>query len=175
MHPYITERMLHQSAALAPLGAIAAQHRERLDGSGYPRGIAGRAISLPARILGAADAYQAMREPRPYREARAAGEAAEALRAEVRSGRLDAGAVEAILGHRVRPQQETAAGLTTREVEVLQLLARGLSNKQIAARLVISPKTAGNHIQHIYSKIDATNRASASLFAVNHGLLPEMS
>ena len=65
MHPYLTERMLHQSEALAPLGAIAVQHRERLDGSGYPRGVSGAAISRPARILGAADAYQAMREPRP--------------------------------------------------------------------------------------------------------------
>jgi DNA-binding NarL/FixJ family response regulator len=56
---------------------------------------------------------------------------------------------------------------------MLRLLARGLSTKQIAERLVISPKTAGNHIEHIYSKIDASNRATASLFAVQHGLLPE--
>ncbi|HMG98830.1 MAG TPA: HD domain-containing phosphohydrolase, partial [Gaiellales bacterium] len=82
MHPYLTERMLHQSPALAPLGAVAVQHRERLDGSGYPRGLAGAAISRPARILGAADAYQAMREPRPYREERSPGEAAAELRAE---------------------------------------------------------------------------------------------
>ena len=45
MYPYLTERMLHQSAALAPLGEIAVQHRERLDGSGYPRGLSGGAIS----------------------------------------------------------------------------------------------------------------------------------
>ena len=37
----------------------------------------------------------------------------------------------------------------------------------------MSPKTAGNHIEHIYAKIDATNRVTASLFAVQHGLLPE--
>ena len=48
MYPYLTERMLHQSAALAPLGEIAVQHRERLDGSGYPRGLSGGAISRPA-------------------------------------------------------------------------------------------------------------------------------
>ncbi len=69
MHPYLTERMLHQSIALAPLGAIAVQNRERLDGSGYPRGLSGGAISMPARVLGAADAYQSMCELRPYREA----------------------------------------------------------------------------------------------------------
>ena len=56
---------------------------------------------------------------------------------------------------------------------MLRLLAQGLSNKDIAARLVITPKTAGNHIEHIYSKIGATNRTAASLFAMQHGLLPE--
>jgi DNA-binding NarL/FixJ family response regulator len=65
------------------------------------------------------------------------------------------------------------AGLTAREVEVLILLARGLSNKQIAERLVTTPKTAGNHVEHIYAKIDASSRAAAAMFAVQHGLLPE--
>jgi HD-GYP domain-containing protein (c-di-GMP phosphodiesterase class II) len=176
LHPYLTERMLHQSEALAPLGAIAVQHRERLDGSGYPRGLAGSAISRPARVLGAADAYQAMREPRPHRSARPADEAAAELRAEAKAGRLDNEAVEAVLGaagHRVSRRHGGPAGLTAREVEVLRLLARGLSNKQIAERLVISPKTVGNHVEHIYTKIDASTRARASLFAMQHGLLPE--
>ncbi len=176
IHPYLTERMLHQSEALAPLAAIAVAHRERLDGSGYPRGLAGSAISRPARILGAADAYQAMREPRPYRPALPPEEAARELRADVKAGRLDADAVEAVLGvagHRVARRRRGPAGLTAREVEVLRLLARGLSNKEIAARLVISPKTVGNHVEHIYTKIDASTRATASLFAMQHGLLPE--
>jgi HD-GYP domain-containing protein (c-di-GMP phosphodiesterase class II) len=176
LHPYLTERMLQQSAVLGPLGAIAVQHRERLDGSGYPRGLGGVAVSRPARILGAADAYQAMREPRPHRPERSAGEAAAELRADVKAGRLDADAVEAVLGaagHRVSRRREGPAGLTAREVEVLRLLARGLSNKEIGKLLVISPKTAGNHIEHIYSKIDASTRAKASLFAMQHGLLPE--
>jgi HD-GYP domain-containing protein (c-di-GMP phosphodiesterase class II) len=176
MHPYLSERMLHQSETLAPLGAIAVQHRERLDGSGYPRGLFGAAISRSARILGAADVYQAMREPRPHRAARSADDSAAGLRAEVRAGRLDAEAVEAVLGaagHRVLRRREGPAGLTVREVEVLRLLARGLSNKEIAKRLFISPKTAGNHIEHIYVKIDASTRATASLFAMQWGLLPE--
>ena len=174
--PYLTERMLHGSEALAPLGAIAVQHCERQDGSGYPRGLSGNAISRSARILGAADVYQAMREPRPYRPQRSAGEAAAELRAEVRSGRLDAEAADAVLaaaGHRVPRRREGPAGLTPREVEVLRLLAQGLSNKEIAERLTISPKTAGNHVEHIYAKIDASSRATASLFAMQHGLLPE--
>jgi HD-GYP domain-containing protein (c-di-GMP phosphodiesterase class II) len=176
IHPYLTERMLHQSGALAPLAAIAVAHRERLDGSGYPRGLSGSSISGPARLLGAADAYQAMREPRPYRPPRGPDEAAAELRNDVKGGRLDADAVEAVLGaagHRVPRRRGGPAGLTSREVEVLRLLARGLSNKEIAARLVISPKTVGNHVEHIYAKIDASTRAGASLFAVRHGLLPE--
>jgi HD-GYP domain-containing protein (c-di-GMP phosphodiesterase class II) len=176
LHPYFTERMLQQSPALAPLGRIAAQLRERMDGSGYPRGLSGSAISPAARLLAAADAYQAMREPRPHRPARSNDDAAAVLREEARSGRLDAGAVGAVLaaaGHRRRRRREGPAGLTSREMEVLTLLARGLSNKQIAQRLVISPKTAGNHVEHIYTKIGASNRAMASLYAVQHGLLPE--
>jgi HD-GYP domain-containing protein (c-di-GMP phosphodiesterase class II) len=176
MHPYITERMLQQSPALAALGQIAVQVRERLDGSGYPRGLSGAAIGRPARILAAADAYQAMCEPRPHRPARAAGEAAGELRADARAGRLDGDAVEAVLsaaGHRVRRRRGGPSGLTAREVEVLRLLAQGLSNKEIAQRLVISPKTAGNHIEHIYAKIGTSTRATASLFAMQHGLLPE--
>ena len=125
MHPYLTERMLEQSAALASLGALAVQHHERLDGSGYPRGLAGPAISRLARILGAADAYQSSREPRPHRPALEADEAAANLRAEAAAGRLDADAVEAVLGaagHRVARRREGPGGLTAREVEVLQLV-----------------------------------------------------
>ncbi len=176
MHPYLTERMLQQSATLAPLGRIAVQHRERLDGSGYPRGLRGGEISRPARILAAADAYQAMREPRPHRPALSATDAAAQVRADVRAGRLDAEVTESVLsaaGHRVRRRRDGPAGLTAREVEVLVLLARGLSNKAIAEQLVISPKTAGKHVEHIYAKIDASSRAAAGLFAMQHGLLPD--
>jgi HD-GYP domain-containing protein (c-di-GMP phosphodiesterase class II) len=174
LHPYLTERMLKQSAALAPLAAIAVQHRERLDGSGYPRGLAGSAISRPARILGAVDAYQSMRELRPHRPALTADEAAAELRADAQAGKLDVEAVEAVLaaaGHEVRRRREWPAGLTSREVDVLRLLARGLSSKQIAAQLVITPKTARNHIEHIYTKIDTSSRVGASLFATENGLL----
>jgi HD-GYP domain-containing protein (c-di-GMP phosphodiesterase class II) len=175
LHPYLTERMLSQSATLAPLGAIAVALRERLDGSGYPRRLSGASIPMSARVLGAADAYQAMCEPRPHRDALSATEAAAELRGEVKAGRLDGDAVEAVLGaagHRVARRREGPAGLTAREVDVLRLVTLGLSSKEIATRLVISPKTARNHIEHIYAKIDVSNRAAASLFAVQNGLLP---
>ena len=176
LHPHLTERMLHQSGTLAPLGRIAGQVRERIDGSGYPRGLAGTAITQPARVLAAADAYQAMREPRPHRPALSAEAAARELRADVKAGRLDGDVVDAVLdaaGHWVPRRREGVAGLTAREIEVLRLVAQGLPTKGIAARLVITPKTAGNHIEHIYTKIGVSNRAGASLFAMQHGLLPE--
>lgn len=176
MHPYLTERMLGRSEALAPIGTVAGQLRERLDGSGYPKGLSGTAIPRAARVLAAADVYQSMREPRPHRVARPTDDAARELEAEAAAGRLDTDAVRAVLkgaGHRVSRRRELPAGLTAREVDVLRLAARGLSNKEIAARLVVSPKTVGNHIEHIYTKIGATSRAMAGLFATQHGLLAE--
>jgi DNA-binding NarL/FixJ family response regulator len=118
-----------------------------------------------------------MSEPRPHRPARPPDDAARELREDVKSGRLDGDAVDAVLGaagHRVRRRRDGPAGLTRREVEVLVLLARGFSNKEIAAELVVSPKTVGHHIEHIYRKIGSSTRASASLFAMQHGLLPEL-
>jgi DNA-binding NarL/FixJ family response regulator len=63
------------------------------------------------------------------------------------------------------------AGLSDREVEVLRLVAHGLSNRQIADTLVISPRTAEHHVQHLYTKIGASTRAAAAMFAMEHGLL----
>jgi HD-GYP domain-containing protein (c-di-GMP phosphodiesterase class II)/DNA-binding CsgD family transcriptional regulator len=174
LHPYLTERMLASSDALAPLGAIAVQHHERLDGSGYPRGLSGDALSPAGRVLAAADAYRAMTEPRPHREALAAEAAGAELRSGVRRALFDGDAVDAVLraaGHPVKRRRDWPGGLTRREVEVLRLLVRGLSNKEIAERLVISRKTAGSHVEHIYTKLGVSNRAQASLFAVKHGLM----
>ena len=173
-HPYLSERMLAFAPSLEGLGRIAVQHHERLDGSGYPRGVFGDQIGTTARLLAAADVFQALCEPRPHRPARTAQDAAGELRREVTAGRLDGDAVDSVLraaGQRVGRRREWPAGLTTREIEVLRLLARGLSNKQIASELVISPKTTGSHVEHIYRKIDASNRAQASLFAIRHGLM----
>jgi HD-GYP domain-containing protein (c-di-GMP phosphodiesterase class II) len=174
MHPYLTERTLAASPALAPLAAIAVLHHERLDGSGYPRGVAGPALPVEGRLLAAADFYLAKTEPRPHRAATDAAGAAASVRAEVRAGRLDGDAASAVLkaaGHRVARRAARPAGLTSREVEVLRLLAMGLSNREIAARLVISPKTASHHVEHIYAKTGTGNRAMASLFAATHGLI----
>jgi HD-GYP domain-containing protein (c-di-GMP phosphodiesterase class II) len=168
--------MLHQSESLAPLGAIAVQLRERLDGSGYPRGVSGAAISTSARLLATADVYQSLTELRPHRDALTARAAADLLRAEVKRGKLDGDAAEGVLaaaGHVTRKRRETPGGLSPREIDVLRLLARGLSSKQIATQLLITPKTARNHIEHIYLKIGATSRVTAGLFAMQNGLLAD--
>jgi DNA-binding NarL/FixJ family response regulator len=89
---------------------------------------------------------------------------------------MDSGAAEAVLsaaGHPATRRPARPADLTGREVEVLQLLARGLSNKEIAERLVISRRTAAHHVEHIYAKTGTANRALASLFAANHGLIQD--
>jgi HD-GYP domain-containing protein (c-di-GMP phosphodiesterase class II) len=173
LHVYLTERMLATSAALSPLATIAGQHHERLDGSGYPRGLTGGDIT-PAGRIAAADSYHARLEPRPHRPAQSREQAASETLEDVRAGRIDGDAANAILaaaGHRTAKKRERPAGLTEREVEVLRLLARGMSNKEIAAELTISPKTAGSHLEHIYAKLGVSNRALAGLFAAKHGLI----
>ncbi|KUI39196.1 HD domain-containing phosphohydrolase [Mycobacterium sp. GA-2829] len=173
LHPYLTERILHQVAGLATVASVAANHHERLDGTGYPRGLGARELTMPDRVLAAAVSYRAALEPRPYRGAMTAGNAARRLQQQVRDGGLDPVAVEAVLhaaggsaGPKPRP-----AGLTAREAEVLRLVAQGATNKDIAARLVISEKTARNHVERTYAKLGVSNRVAASLYALEHGLL----
>jgi DNA-binding NarL/FixJ family response regulator len=61
--------------------------------------------------------------------------------------------------------------LSPREVEVLQLVAAGLDNTQIAARLLISPRTAKNHVSSILTKLGVRNRLQAAIYAVRQGLV----
>jgi HD-GYP domain-containing protein (c-di-GMP phosphodiesterase class II) len=176
LHPYYTERMLARPAELAALAAIAACHHERLDGSGYHRSLPGATLSPAARILAAADVYHALIEARPHREALQPEDAAAELRREVRAGRLDADAAEDVLtaaGHARAGARERArpAGLTARELEVLLLVARGASSRDVARQLIIAEKTARNHVERIYSKLGVSTRAEASLFAMRHGLV----
>ena len=79
--------------------------------------------------------------------------------------------LQAAGGRPSRSRSLWPAGLSDREVEVLRLVARGLSNRQIAGTLVISPRTAEHHVQHVYTKIGVSTRAAAAMFAMEHGLL----
>ncbi len=175
LHPYRSERILAGSAELARLAPLVGRHHERLDGSGYHRGCSQQELSMPARILAAADTYRALTERRPHRAAWTPGQARQHLLEQASRGTLDSDAVHAVLaaaGHVVPvPPRQLPMGLSDREVQVLGLVARGYSNAEIASRLVISRRTAEHHVQHIYTKIGVSSRAAAALFAVEHHLL----
>jgi HD-GYP domain-containing protein (c-di-GMP phosphodiesterase class II) len=175
LHPHFTERAFAQSKALAPIGFLAGAHHERLDGSGYHRGLRGSSLDQTCCILAAADCYAAMRAPRPHRPALEPSAAEAELRRDVAEGRLDLEAVEAVLaaaGHHVakRPR-ELPAGLTGRELEVLLALVLGHSNQAIADDLGISAKTVGHHVEHVYRKVGVRSRAAATVWAFEHDLV----
>jgi HD-GYP domain-containing protein (c-di-GMP phosphodiesterase class II) len=173
-HPYLAERMFARVPALKPIVACAALHHERLDGSGYPHGLTASAIGPTARVLAAADVYQALRQARPHRPAMDADATVATMRQEVQEGRLDPEAVHAVLrvaGHHVGRRAVLPSGLTRREADVLVLLARGMSNPEIASMLTISRKTVSSHLEHIYTKIGVTTRTEAALFAMRTGLV----
>ena len=173
LHPYLTTRILSRISGLELLAQVAGNHHECVNGTGYPRSLPGAALGMPDRVLAAAVAYRSALEPRPYRRTLDAAAAARRVRDRVRDGELDAVAAEAVLhaaGHNTRRPGTRPDGLTPREIEVLCLVARGASNKEIAAALVISEKTARNHVERTYAKIGVGNRIGASLYALRHGL-----
>lgn len=174
-HTYHTERILSRSELFAPYARIAAAHHERIDGSGYHRAATGTALTPLARLLAVADAYQAMTEERAYRPAFTANDAARTLTEEARAGKFDRNAVEAVLSAAgmapTRTHSSWPASLSDREVEVLCLVARGLTNKQVARRLKISDRTVQHHLAHIYEKTGVSTRAAAAVFAVEKGLI----
>lgn len=82
-------------------------------------------------------------------------------------GTIDSSAMKAILNRR---QDEVGKDLTPREREVLVLLAAGLSNNEIAEKLTLAVGTVRLHVSHILTKLDAPNRTTAAVIALNHGL-----
>lgn len=174
LHPYHSERILSRVPELAEVTELAAQHHERLDGSGYHRGLGAGQLRMPSRVLAAADAYRTLVEGRRHREALPAADAAQRLKEAARAGRLDGEAVAGVLraaGIASGGRTSLPQGLTPRQVEVLRLVSGGVSNRDIARRLTISPRTAEHHVQDIYTKIGVTSRAAAALFAMEHGLI----
>lgn len=175
LYPYHTERIVGRAAAFDGLAPLAGSAQERLDGSGYHRGLPAAVIPTAVRLLAAADVYQAMTEERPHRPALSADQAARELTAEVDAGRLDRESVGAVLAAAGHPTRQTRtswpAGLTDREVEVLRLVAAARSNKEIAGRLFISDETVKNHVRHVYEKIGRSTRAGAALFAIENDLV----
>ena len=177
LHPYHTQRILSLAAPLRSVASVAGLHHERLDGSGYHRGLAAAAVPLSARLLAASEVYESMMEPRAWRPVLAPKEAARQLRDDVAAGRLDARAVDAVLVAAGQPRSSARSGrawpsgLTDREVEVLRAITRGLANKQIARELHVSEATVHTHVINLYAKIAVNTRAGATLFAFEHDLI----
>ncbi len=175
LHPYYSERILERSTALAPFAPLAGAHHERLDGSGYHRGATAAQLGSGARVLAVADAYDGLTHARPYRPAMHPDEARSTLGEMVSSGALDKLTVDAVLEAAGAAPTEVRhaypAGLTEREVEVLRLVAQGKTNREIADALVITERTAGHHVEHIYTKGGVSTRVGAALFAMRHSLV----
>ena len=174
LHPYLTERVFAGSPALAPAARLAAMHHERLDGSGYHRRLAAADLSGAARILAAANAFAALTEERPHRDRCDGNAAARTLTTQGREGRLDPRAVDAVLsaaGETSKQRRSAGVVLSEREIEVLRLLARQNSNKQIGRDLGISPKTVEHHVSHIFDKTGCSTRTGAALYATHNALL----
>jgi HD-GYP domain-containing protein (c-di-GMP phosphodiesterase class II)/DNA-binding CsgD family transcriptional regulator len=172
LHAYYTERILERCRPLASIVEPASSHHERVDGSGYHRSLPAEALSREDRILAAADVLAALTADRPHRRAYGDDDAARTLEAD---SKLDADAVACVLaaaGRRAAPPPPRwPADLTDREVEVLRLIARGLSNREVAQQLFIAPKTVGRHVENLYRKIGVSSRAAAALFAMEQRLL----
>lgn len=175
MHAVHTERVLAACPLLEPFAELAAADHERLGGRGYPRRLPNVAITPSMRVLAAADVCVALHEDRAHRRALSADAAHAVLAEMVSAGELDRTAVDAVLAAAGRPRAVVRSGwprgLTDREVDVVRLVARGLTNKEIGTRLEISARTVQTHLAHVFEKTGINTRASAALFAVEHALL----
>ncbi len=171
LHPHWSARILGRCRGLDQVALIAGQHHERRDGSGYPFGLSqdlGRVSRLLACVVHF-DEVTAIGGPHEdvdvSAELTALAEAGAFDRRDVQAV-LQAAGFDATRTHVGRP-----AGLSEREVEVLGLLARGMTNRQIGAALHVSAKTVGSHVEHIYVKAGVRSRAAATLFAMQHDLV----
>jgi DNA-binding CsgD family transcriptional regulator len=166
LHPYYAQRILSRVRPLADLAADVGTHHERTDGSGYPLGPAAPRMPMTGKLLAAADAWA---ERARHGPADLTGEQGldpaclEALRT----------STQATTGHRRQAARSDPArpALSSREFEVLQLLAGGASNPDISKTLYISRRTAEHHVEHILAKLDVTSRTAAVAYALTHELL----
>jgi HD-GYP domain-containing protein (c-di-GMP phosphodiesterase class II)/DNA-binding CsgD family transcriptional regulator len=179
LHPMLTEQMLRRSPALDALNPVACAHHEKCDGSGYHKRVRTDAGDSGACLLAATEIYVGLTTERADRPAFSPEDAAAELGRLESAGVLEPRASRAVLvaaGHGeprapAGKRPRNPGGLSRREVEVLSLAAMGLTTRQIADRLFISPKTADHHIQHIYNKIGVSTRAAAALWAMQHSVI----
>ncbi|MPZ15637.1 MAG: HD domain-containing protein [Chloroflexi bacterium] len=177
LHPYHSERILSRVPAFKFVAPLVAAHHERMDGQGYYRRLPGTQIPLGARIIAVADRFDELVYPLPNRAVLDVEQVVGVMRHEV-GRRLCPDAFQAFAeeleGAAPVPKarrSEWPAGLTDREVEVLRLVGRALSRREVADALFVSESTVRHHLEHIYSKIGVSTRAAAILYAMEHGLL----
>ena len=181
LHPYHAERILLRIPAFRAAVPLVGAHHERVDGQGYYRGLAGSQIPPGSRILAVADRYDELTHGLPGHPPLDVGSALERLyedvgiayagdciRALEEELRADGTAKGRARGSR---QLQWPSGLTSREVELLRLLAGGLSRREVAKKVFLSEHTVRHHLEHIYDKIGVRTRVAATLFAVEHDLL----
>lgn len=173
LHTYYTERILSRSSWLRPIGEVAAAHHETIDGSGFHRGLGGRELSVPARVVAVAAAYAEEEDS----GGALAGDPEAILKRLGDRRSLDVDCLAALataVGSQTIPARARTpnpSGLTEREIEVLRLVASGLNLRQTAEGLVISEHTARHHLESVYSKAGVSSRAAAVLFAVEKGIV----
>jgi HD-GYP domain-containing protein (c-di-GMP phosphodiesterase class II)/DNA-binding CsgD family transcriptional regulator len=166
LHPYYAQRILSRVSPLADLAADVAAHHERLDGSGYPLGPAAQRMPITARLLAAADVWAERARHGPPDLTGEDGLDPACLAALQSCSRPGAGA------RSQRPRADPyRAPLSSRELEVLHLLADGASNPEISKTLYISRRTAEHHVEHILAKLEVTSRTAAVAYALTHELL----
>lgn len=177
LHPYHGERILARLPVLEPVVPLVGAHHERTDGSGYYRSSSAAQLPLGARIIAVADHFDELTHETPDHPALDPEEAIKRMHQDTSHG-LCPTAAEALERHlgadasrrKLRPRG-WPAGLSDREVEILRLLARGLSRRAMAGQLYLSEHTVRHHLEHIYNKIGVSTRVGATLFAVEHDLL----
>ncbi len=119
-HPVYSLEILQRAPCFAPIAALAANHHERIDGTGYPRGLAADELDMPMRALAVADVYEALTAERPYRAALPLEQALEILAREV-PDRLDAGAFAALESYVGSGTDPLSPGVLTIAPEAPQL------------------------------------------------------
>ncbi len=173
--PYWTLRAAQQISRLTPEVNLASHAYERQNGTGYFRGIADDAISVPQRTLATAVAWTALCSSRPWRAALSKDDASALLRTQALQGRFDPAIVDAVLaavdGQPLKPAAKVVTVLTDREAEVLARISLGESNKEVARSLTVSPSTVRTHVESIFRKLECTTRAAATLKAYTLGII----
>jgi HD-GYP domain-containing protein (c-di-GMP phosphodiesterase class II) len=181
LHPYHAERILLRIPAFRAVVPLIGAHHERLDGQGYYRGLTGSQIPPGSRILAVADRYDELTHGLPGHPPLDIESALERLYVDTGKAYAEdcVRALEEELladgsskgSTRESRQRQWPSGLTTREVEILRLLAGGLSRREVATKLFLSEHTVRHHLEHIYDKIGVRTRVAATLFAVEYDLL----